>query len=48
VEKSSYGRTSMGIKRSTFVVGADGNVVDAGYGVKPDTDARRVLDALPG
>ena len=47
VEKSSYGRTSMGIKRSTFVVDADGNVVDAGYGVKPDTDAQRVLEALP-
>jgi thioredoxin-dependent peroxiredoxin len=47
VEKSSYGRTSMGIKRSTFVLDADGNVVDAGYGVKPETDARRVLEALP-
>jgi peroxiredoxin Q/BCP len=47
VEKSSYGRKSMGIKRSTFVLDSEGNVVDAGYGVKPDTDARRVLEALP-
>jgi peroxiredoxin Q/BCP len=47
VEKSSYGRTSMGIKRSTFVLDADGDIVDAGYGVKPDTDARRALEALP-
>jgi peroxiredoxin Q/BCP len=47
VEKSSYGRKSTGIKRSTFVLDADGNVVDAGYGVKPDTDAQRVLEALP-
>jgi peroxiredoxin Q/BCP len=46
VEKSSYGRKSMGIRRSTFVLDPDGNVVDAGYGVKPDTDAQRVLEAL--
>ena len=46
VEKSSYGRTSMGINRSTFVVDADGTVARALYGVKPDGHADRVLAAL--
>jgi peroxiredoxin Q/BCP len=46
VEKQSYGKTSMGIKRSTFVIDADGKVVRALYGVKPDGHAELVLDAL--
>jgi peroxiredoxin Q/BCP len=46
-ERSYAGKKYMGIKRSTFVIDADGNVVDAGYGVKPDTDPGRVLAALP-
>ena len=41
------GDRNMGIKRSTFVIDADGNVVEAGYGVKPGTDPARVLAALP-
>jgi peroxiredoxin Q/BCP len=48
VEKTMYGRTSMGIKRSTFVIGADGAVERALYGVKPDGHADVVLAALPG
>ncbi len=48
VEKNTYGRTSMGIKRSTFVIGEDGTVTKALYGVKPDGHAEQVLDALPG
>ena len=39
-----YGRTYMGIDRSTFVIGADGNVVKALYDVKPATHADDVLD----
>jgi thioredoxin-dependent peroxiredoxin len=46
-ERKSHGKTYMGIKRSTFVIDGDGNVLDAGYGVKPDTDPTRVLAALP-
>jgi thioredoxin-dependent peroxiredoxin len=46
-EQKHYGKTYMGIKRSTFVIDADGSVLDAGYGVKPDTDPTRVLGALP-
>ena len=47
VEKNAYGKKAMGINRSTFVIDADGNVVQALYGVKPDGHADRVLEALP-
>lgn len=47
VEKNVYGRTSMGIKRSTFVIDADGNVAKAMLGVSPDGHADKVLEALP-
>ena len=46
-ERKNYGKTYMGINRSTFVIDADGNVTKALYGVKPDGHAERVLDALP-
>ena len=45
-ERSLYGKTYMGIKRSTFVIDEDGTVRSAMYGVKPDTHAERVLQAL--
>ena len=48
VEKNNYGKKSMGIKRSTFVIDADGNVVKAMRGVSPDDHADDVLAALPG
>ena len=47
VERSMYGKKSMGINRSTFVIDAEGNVVKAMYGVKPDGHADAVLAALP-
>jgi peroxiredoxin Q/BCP len=46
VEKSRYGRTYMGIRRSTFVIGPDGNVVKAIYDVTPATHADEVLEIL--
>ena len=46
VEKSRYGRTYMGIRRSTFVIGPDGNVVKAMYDVVPATHADDVLAVL--
>ena len=46
VEKSRYGRTYMGIRRSTFVIGPDGKVVRALYDVKPATHADDVLAIL--
>jgi peroxiredoxin Q/BCP len=36
VEKTNYGKTSMGIKRSGFVIDAEGRLVAAKRGVKPD------------
>ena len=47
VEKNNYGKKSMGIKRSTFVIDAEGNVARAMYGVSPDGHADAVLEALP-
>lgn len=46
-EKTSYGKKTMGILRSTFVIAADGNVLRAMYGVKPDGHAEAVLAVLP-
>jgi peroxiredoxin Q/BCP len=48
VEKNTYGQKRMGIKRSTFVIDADGNVARAMYGVKPEGHADEVLEVLPG
>ncbi len=36
VEKTNYGKTSMGIKRSGFVIDAEGRLVAAKRGIKPD------------
>lgn len=47
-EKSRYGRTYMGIVRSTFVIGPDGRVVKALRNVKPATHADDVLALLAG
>jgi peroxiredoxin Q/BCP len=48
VKKTMYGKTSMGIKRSTFVIDEAGKVAKAMIGVKPDNHADLVLSALPG
>ena len=45
-ERKFAGKTYMGINRSTFVIDADGNVSTIMRGVKPDTHAKQVLDAL--
>jgi peroxiredoxin Q/BCP len=47
VERSMYGKTYMGIERSTFVIDAEGNVARIMRRVKPDTHAEQVLEALP-
>jgi thioredoxin-dependent peroxiredoxin len=46
-ERNMYGKKSMGIERSTFVIDAHGNVSKAMRRVKPDTHAADVLSALP-
>jgi thioredoxin-dependent peroxiredoxin len=45
-EKSYMGKNYMGIERSTFVIGADGNVKKVMRKVKPATHADDVLAAL--
>jgi thioredoxin-dependent peroxiredoxin len=45
-EKMRYGRKYFGVQRSTFVIGADGNVKKIMLNVKPDTHADDVLAAL--
>jgi peroxiredoxin Q/BCP len=46
-ERNKYGKKSMGIERSTFVIDADGNVTKTMRRVKPETHAADVLEALP-
>jgi peroxiredoxin Q/BCP len=45
-EKSRYGRTYMGVVRSTFVIGPDGTVEKVMRDVKPATHADDVLALL--
>lgn len=42
-EKTLYGRKTTGVIRSTFLVGADGKVREAWYGVRADGHAAKVL-----
>jgi peroxiredoxin Q/BCP len=45
-EKRNYGKTSMGLIRSTFVIGPDGTVLKAMPNVKAATHADKVLAIL--
>ncbi|HLI16540.1 MAG TPA: thioredoxin-dependent thiol peroxidase [Acidimicrobiales bacterium] len=45
-EKTLYGRTTLGVIRSTFLVGPDGRVERVWYGVRVDGHAEKVLAAL--
>jgi peroxiredoxin Q/BCP len=46
-EKSMYGRKSMGIVRSTFVIAPDGTIARAMRGIKVPGHSDKVLEALP-
>ena len=46
VEKSMYGRTYMGMERSTFLIGKDGKIEKIFRKVKPEGHAEEVLQAL--
>jgi peroxiredoxin Q/BCP len=48
VEKSMYGKTYMGMERSSFLVGADGKVVKVWRKVKPAEHAAQVIEAAQG
>jgi thioredoxin-dependent peroxiredoxin len=47
-EKSMYGKTFMGVIRSTFLVGADGAIVQEWRKVKVDGHVAEVLEAAKG
>ncbi len=45
-EKNMYGKKSWGIQRSTYLIGADGKVVQVWKRVQVDGHDQQVLDAL--
>ena len=45
-EKRNYGKTYMGVERSTFIIDADGKVARAMRGIKPAGHAAQVLETL--
>jgi len=45
-EKNMYGKKSMGIARTTYIVGADGKITHVFPRVRVDGHIREVLDAL--
>ena len=45
-EKKLYGKVSMGVVRSTFVIDGAGNIEKVMPKVKPDTNAQEILDYL--
>lgn len=45
-EKKLYGKVSMGVVRSTFVISEQGIIEKAMPKVKPDTNAKEILDYL--
>lgn len=45
-EKTAYGRTSMGIIRSHFVIDEEGKIADAQYKVSPADSNERALQSL--
>jgi thioredoxin-dependent peroxiredoxin len=47
-EKTLYGKKSIGVIRSTFLIGADGKIVRPWYHVKADGHADKVLAELKG
>lgn len=47
-EKKMYGRTYMGVDRSTFLIGPDGKIIRAWRGVKVQGHVDAVLDCLRG
>jgi len=47
VEKKNYGKTYMGIERSTFLIDGEGRIAKVMRRVKPDTHTDEVLAALP-
>lgn len=47
-EKKLYGKVSMGVVRSTFIIDEQGHIEKVMPKVKPDTNAAQILDYLAG
>lgn len=47
-EKTLYGKKTIGVIRSTFLIAADGTIARAWYHVKADGHAAKVLEELQG
>ena len=45
-EKKLYGKVSMGVVRTTFIIDEEGKIVKIMPKVKPDTNAAEILEAL--
>lgn len=45
-EKKNYGKTTMGVVRTTFIIDEKGNIEKVMEKVKPDTNAKEILDYL--
>lgn len=45
-EKKNYGKVSMGVVRSTFIIDVNGNIEAVMPKVKPDTNAQEILEKL--
>jgi len=45
-EKTMYGKKVMGITRSSFLIDADGTILEAWYGIRPEETAAKALDFL--
>jgi thioredoxin-dependent peroxiredoxin len=46
IEKSMYGKTYMGVERATFLIGADGRIVQIWHNVRVKDHAEQVLAAV--
>lgn len=47
-EKKNYGKVSMGVVRSTYIIDENGTIEKVMPKVKPDTNAAEILDYLRG
>lgn len=45
-EKKMYGKVSMGVVRSTYLIGEDGMIEKAWKKAKPDTNAKEILEYI--
>ena len=45
-EKKNYGKVSMGVVRSTYIIDAEGKIEAVMPKVKPDTNAAKILEML--